>query len=57
MGPFPASDRRLDLPFIGMLRVEDGKIAEIWVERDNLNALSQLGHFPPVITTQPMDDS
>lgn len=47
MGPFPASNRHLELPFIGILRVEDGKIVEIWVEWDNLNALSQLGHFPP----------
>jgi predicted ester cyclase len=47
MGPFPASNRRLELPFIAILRVENGKIAEIWVEWDNLNALSQLGHFPP----------
>lgn len=47
MGPFPPSGRSLELPFIGLLRVEDGKIAEIWVEWDNLNALAQLGHFPP----------
>ncbi len=47
MGPFPASNRRLEVPFIGILRVEDGKIAEIWVEWDNLNGLAQLGHFPP----------
>lgn len=47
MGPFPPSNRQLELPFIGILRVEGGKIAEIWVEWDNLNALSQLGHFPP----------
>jgi len=47
MGPFPPSDRQLELPFIGLLRIEDGKIAEIWVEWDNLNALAQLGHFPP----------
>lgn len=47
MGPFPASDRPVEIPFIGILRVEDGKIAEIWVEWDNLNALTQLGHFPP----------
>jgi predicted ester cyclase len=47
MGPFPPSNRRLELPFIGILRVEDGRISEIWVEWDNLNALSQLGHFPP----------
>lgn len=47
MGPFPPSGRPLVLPFIGLLRLEDGKIAEIWVEWDNLNALMQLGHFPP----------
>jgi predicted ester cyclase len=47
MGPFPPSGRELELPFIGLLRIEDGKIAEIWVEWDNLNALAQLGHFPP----------
>jgi len=47
MGPFPASGNRMELPFMGMLRIEDGKIAEMWVEWDNLNALTQLGHFPP----------
>lgn len=47
MGPFPASGNRLELPFIGLLRVEDGLIREILVEWDNLNALTQLGHFPP----------
>ena len=47
MGPFPASGKRMELPFMGMLRIEEGKIAEMWVEWDNLNALIQLGHFPP----------
>jgi predicted ester cyclase len=47
MGPFPASNKRMELPFIGILRFEGGKVAEIWVEWDNLNALTQLGHFPP----------
>jgi len=47
MGPFPPSGRELSIPFIAILRVENGKIAEIWVEWDNLNALTQLGHFPP----------
>jgi steroid delta-isomerase-like uncharacterized protein len=47
MGPFPPSGKKLELPFIGILRIEDGKIAEIWVEWDNLIALTQLGHFPP----------
>ena len=47
MGPFPASGKKLELPYMGILRFEDGKIAEIWVEWDNLHALTQLGHFPP----------
>ena len=47
MGPFPASDKKLELPYNGILRFEDGKIVEIWVEWDNLFALTQLGHFPP----------
>jgi steroid delta-isomerase-like uncharacterized protein len=47
MGPFPPSGKKLEIPFVGILRVEEGKIAEIWVEWDNLNALMQLGHFPP----------
>lgn len=47
MGPFPPSNKPLELPFIGILRIQDEKIAEMWVEWDNLNALTQLGHFPP----------
>jgi len=47
MGPFPPSGRTLTLPYIGILRVRKGKIAEIWIEWDNLSALTQLGHFPP----------
>lgn len=47
MGPLPPSNNTLELPFVGILRIENGKIAEIWVEWDNLNALTQLGHFPP----------
>ena len=47
MGSFPPSGRKLELPFLGLLRVRDGKVAEIRVEWDNVNALTQLGHFPP----------
>jgi steroid delta-isomerase-like uncharacterized protein len=47
MGPFPASGKQLDLPYMGILRLEEGKVAEIWVEWDNLHILTQLGHFPP----------
>jgi len=46
MGPFPPSNKPMEIPFIGLLRVEDGKIAEMWVEWDNLNGLMQLGHLP-----------
>ncbi len=45
-GPFPPSNKRLELPYISIIRVENGRIAEIWVEWDNLNALQQLGHVP-----------
>jgi steroid delta-isomerase-like uncharacterized protein len=47
MGPFPPSDRPVTIPFIGLQRMENGMIAEIWVEWDNLSALAQLGHFEP----------
>ena len=46
MGPFPASGEQVSSQFLGVLRLEEGKIAEIWVEWDNLSFLTQLGHFP-----------
>ncbi|HUO85899.1 MAG TPA: ester cyclase [Thermoanaerobaculia bacterium] len=53
MGPFPASGGSLEVPFMGFLRLEDGLIAEMWVEWDNLHALTQLGHFPPPAASAP----
>ncbi len=47
MGPFPPTGKRFELPFIGILRIDDGKISEIWVEWDNVFGLSQLGHLAP----------
>ena len=47
MGPFPPSWKRVDLPFIGILRFADDMIAEMWVEWDNVHMLSQLGHLQP----------
>ena len=47
MGPFPPSGKSVLLEFIGIFRIENDKIAEIWVTWDNLAVLSQLGHFPP----------
>jgi steroid delta-isomerase-like uncharacterized protein len=47
MGPFPPTGKRVEGPFLSFLRIEDGKIAEMWVEWDNLSMLTQLGHLPP----------
>lgn len=47
VGPFPPSGKRVELPFIGILRFSEGKISEMWVEWDNIFMLTQLGHFPP----------
>ncbi len=47
MGPFQPTNKKADLKYLGILRIEDGKIAEMWVEWDNMAFLTQLGHFPP----------
>lgn len=46
MGPFPASGKRAELDFGGVFRIENDRIAEIWITWDNLTALTQLGHWP-----------
>jgi steroid delta-isomerase-like uncharacterized protein len=47
MGPFPPSNKRMQLDVGGVFRVRDGKFAELWITWDNLTSLAQLGHFPP----------
>lgn len=47
MGPFPPSNKQMSLEFAGVQRIENGKLAEMWLTWDNLAALTQLGHFPP----------
>jgi predicted ester cyclase len=47
MGPFPPSGRKMQVDFAAFLRIQDRKIAELWVTWDNLAALVQLGHVPP----------
>jgi steroid delta-isomerase-like uncharacterized protein len=47
MGPFPATGKKVDSRFLSIFRIEDGRIAELWVEYDNLAMLTQLGLFPP----------
>ena len=47
IGPFPATGKKADVNYLSIMRLEGGKIAEMWVEWDNLAILSQLGHYPP----------
>ena len=47
MGNFPATGKSAESKFITIFRIEEGKIAEVWVEWDNLAMLTQLGLFPP----------
>jgi predicted ester cyclase len=47
MGPFAATGKRVNLPFMAILRLENNKIAEMWVEWDNMLILGQLGLLPP----------
>lgn len=37
----------IEVTYLAMMRIEHGKIAEIWVEWDNLAAQIQLGLWPP----------
>ncbi|MEJ2862814.1 ester cyclase [Actinomycetospora flava] len=46
LGPFPASGKKVSFDFGGIFRVEDGKLAELWVTWDNMVILGQLGHLP-----------
>jgi len=45
MGPFPPSGERMFLEVGAVLRVENGRIVELWVTWDNMAALAQLGHL------------
>jgi len=47
LGPFPPTDRSVEAKFMALFRVEDGRVAEIWVEWDNIATLTQLGLYPP----------
>jgi predicted ester cyclase len=47
MGPFAPSGRKMQVDFAAVFRVENGKLAELWVTWDNLAVLTQLGHLPP----------
>ena len=46
-GPIPPTEKRFELDISGVVRIADGKIAELWITWDNLAVLTQLGHWPP----------
>ncbi len=46
MGTYPPSGRVLAANYLAIYRIESGRIAEAWVEWDNLHGLRQLGHVP-----------
>jgi len=46
LGDLPPTGKSMESMFMTIFRIEDGRIAEIWVEWDNLTMLKQLGHFP-----------
>jgi steroid delta-isomerase-like uncharacterized protein len=49
MGNLPATGKSVDGPFIAFFRIDSGKIAELWVEWDNVAMLTQLGLSPPLL--------
>ena len=47
MGPFPPTGKKMVSDCAGIFRVENNRIAELWVTWDNLSGLAQLGLIPP----------
>lgn len=43
--PLPATGKTIDCESIFILRMEAGRMAEAWSQRDELAMLRQLGHF------------
>ena len=52
MGPFPITGKKMESKTMAIFRLANGKIAELWIEWDNLAMLSQLGHFPPPVISE-----
>jgi predicted ester cyclase len=46
MGPFPPSGKRVSFDFGAVARLENGKLAELWITWDNMTILGQLGCLP-----------
>jgi steroid delta-isomerase-like uncharacterized protein len=45
-GEIPATGKKLDFPFVGVFRVEDGKIRSIRIYFDQVEVFTQLGLVP-----------
>jgi steroid delta-isomerase-like uncharacterized protein len=43
LGPIPATGREFEMDGVTIERIADGRIAEVWVARDELGVLGQLG--------------
>jgi steroid delta-isomerase-like uncharacterized protein len=52
MGDFPATGKSAETRFVSIFRIEDDRIAELWVEWDNVAMLTQLGLFPPPMLSE-----
>lgn len=49
-GPYLNSEQtsgRVSATGMGMLRIEDGKVAEVWIWPDSMTIMQQLGVLPP----------
>jgi steroid delta-isomerase-like uncharacterized protein len=46
LGPIAATNREFEMDGITIERIADGRIAEVWVARDELGLLRQLGGLP-----------
>jgi steroid delta-isomerase-like uncharacterized protein len=46
LGDLPPTGREFVIDGITIERIEDGRIAEVWVARDELGMMQQLGAFP-----------
>jgi steroid delta-isomerase-like uncharacterized protein len=46
LGPIPATDREFEMSGVTIERIANGKIVEVWVARDELGLLGQLGVLP-----------
>jgi predicted ester cyclase len=53
-GTFAANGNLIEVPMVGFARFEDGKIAELWVEWDNVTWNAQMGQVPPEPVEEPI---